>query len=79
LPGPVAEQLSEYLVTDDQDRKTIEGVYAADFGYPKKFIQDLKSGVPGARVIELPGANHYVFLSNEADVLREIRAFLEVR
>ena len=24
----------------------------------------------------LPGADHYVFLSNEADVLREMRAFL---
>jgi len=24
----------------------------------------------------LPGANHYVFLSNEADVLREMRDFL---
>jgi non-heme chloroperoxidase len=33
-------------------------------------------GVPAARVITLPGAHHYVFLSNEADVLREMRAFL---
>jgi len=33
-------------------------------------------GVPTARVITLPGAHHYVFLSNEADVLREMRAFL---
>jgi pimeloyl-ACP methyl ester carboxylesterase len=35
-----------------------------------------KNAVPTARVIELPGAHHYVFLSNEADVLREMRAFL---
>jgi non-heme chloroperoxidase len=35
-----------------------------------------ESGVPSARVVRLPHANHYVFLSNEADVLREIRAFL---
>ena len=33
-------------------------------------------GIPTARVVRLPHANHYVFLSNEADVLREIRAFL---
>jgi hypothetical protein len=26
--------------------------------------------------VKLPRANHYVFLSNEADVLREMRAFL---
>ncbi len=35
-----------------------------------------ESGVPSARVIILPHANHYVFLSNEADVLREMRTFL---
>jgi hypothetical protein len=32
--------------------------------------------VPSARVVRLPHANHYVFFSNEADVLREINAFL---
>ena len=31
--------------------------------------------MPTARVVRLPGAAHHVFLSNEADVLREIRAF----
>ena len=35
-----------------------------------------ESGVPSARVVRLPHANHYVFLSNETDVLREMRAFL---
>jgi len=35
------------------------------------------SGVPQAKVVLLPHANHYVFRSNEADVLREIRAFVK--
>jgi pimeloyl-ACP methyl ester carboxylesterase len=35
-----------------------------------------ENGVPTARVVKLPGAHHYVYLSNEADVLREMRAFL---
>jgi pimeloyl-ACP methyl ester carboxylesterase len=35
-----------------------------------------RNGVPAARVVVLPGAHHYVYLSNEPDVLREIRAFL---
>ena len=35
-----------------------------------------ESGVPSGRVVILPHANHYVFLSNEADVLREMRTFL---
>lgn len=33
-------------------------------------------GVPTARVVRIPHANHYVFLSNEADVLREMEAFI---
>ena len=34
-----------------------------------------EAAVPTARVIRLPGV-HYIFLSNEPDVLREMRAFL---
>lgn len=36
---------------------------------------DLRTGVPPARIVELPGANLYMFLTNEADVIREVRAF----
>jgi len=32
--------------------------------------------VPQAIVVKLPHANHYVFDSNEADVLREMDAFI---
>ena len=38
-----------------------------------KLVEEI---VPSARVVRLAGAHHYVFLSNEADVLREMRAFL---
>jgi non-heme chloroperoxidase len=32
---------------------------------------------PTAHVVQIPQANHYVFVSNEADVLREMHAFLK--
>ena len=35
-----------------------------------------QTGVPKARVIVIPHAHHYVFLSNEQEVLREMRVFL---
>jgi non-heme chloroperoxidase len=35
-----------------------------------------KKGVPGARVVILPNASHFIYQSNEVDVLREMRAFL---
>jgi hypothetical protein len=35
-----------------------------------------ENGVPTARVVRLRGAHHYVYLSNEADVLGEKQSFL---
>jgi non-heme chloroperoxidase len=36
----------------------------------------VRDAVPTAHVIELPNADHFVFLSNEAEVLREIDGFV---
>ena len=36
-----------------------------------------EAGLPSARVVRLAHANHYVFGSNEADVLREMKAFID--
>jgi hypothetical protein len=36
----------------------------------------VENGMPTVHVIMLPGGNHYVFQSNEPDVLRDMRAFL---
>jgi len=38
--------------------------------------QAFQTAVPQAKVVKLPHANHYVFDSNEADVLREMDAFI---
>jgi non-heme chloroperoxidase len=35
-----------------------------------------EAGLPTARVVRIPRANHYVFVSNEADVLREMETFI---
>jgi pimeloyl-ACP methyl ester carboxylesterase len=39
-------------------------------------IKAFRTGVPSARVIPLPDADHYIYQSNEADVLREINLFV---
>ncbi len=43
-----------------------------------KFAQAtaVEHGVPTARVVRIPNSTHYVFRSNEADVLREMNTFL---
>jgi pimeloyl-ACP methyl ester carboxylesterase len=76
LPKPLEDQIQRYQPQTVVERAAIEQVYAADVDYVKRSIGKLQSGVPGARVVELAGANHYLFLSDEPNVLREIRPFL---
>jgi non-heme chloroperoxidase len=58
---------------DDAARATADARDEATTGAQAKAFE---SGVPSARVVRLSHANHFVFLSNEADVLREMSAFL---
>ena len=58
---------------DDAARAAAEARDEATTGAQARAFE---SGVPSARVVRLPHASHYVFFSNEADVLREMNAFL---
>ncbi len=40
-------------------------------------IAALRRDDPSARIVRLPNANHYVFISNEAAVLRDVHAFID--
>jgi pimeloyl-ACP methyl ester carboxylesterase len=43
----------------------------------RKQIAAFETAIPGARVVKMANAHHYVFLSNEPDVLREMNRFLQ--
>ncbi len=60
--------------TDSTSRARADSMSLA-FRMPQ--INAFERGVPQARVVRLAHANHYVWLSNEADVLREMRAFID--
>jgi non-heme chloroperoxidase len=36
-----------------------------------------EKGAPSSRIVRLPGATHYIFISNEAEVLKELRDFID--
>jgi non-heme chloroperoxidase len=61
--------------TDPTTREAARVYYAGIDAATKRQAKALEEGVPAARVIRMRGA-HHIFLSNEADVLREMRAFL---
>jgi pimeloyl-ACP methyl ester carboxylesterase len=69
------QTLKDFPPANDLERAAVEQGYAAARAILSRWQRDLLAGVPTARIVELPGANLYMFLSHEADVLREVRAF----
>jgi len=65
-PGP-------YSYNAPAERAATEALQTAGI---EAIAKAFENGVPSARVVRVPHSTHYVFLSNEADVLREINAFL---
>ncbi len=62
--------------TDPMLREQARAYTAAMTALIERQTKSIEDGVPSARVVRLPDAHHYLFLSNEAEVLREMRAFL---
>lgn len=65
--------LGPAIGNDPSARAAFEARDEASTGAQAKAFEN---GIHSARVVRLPHANHYVFRSNEADVLREMNAFL---
>ena len=72
---PFEEVASNFLIRTEQERAALRQEYEATRALYARWQRDLLAGVPTARIVELPGASLYMFLSNEPEVLREIRAF----
>lgn len=73
--SPFEEVAAGYTIRNEQEQAALRQEYAATRALYTRWQRDLRNGVPAARIVELTGANLFMFLSNEADVLREIRAF----
>jgi pimeloyl-ACP methyl ester carboxylesterase len=79
IPAPALFVVSSQdpgVWTDANTDPTIAEQMAALNGFLERQAKAIQEGVPGARVVKLARANHYVYLSNEEDVLREMRTFL---
>ena len=62
--------------TDPKLKEAANAFSAKEAGIVERQIKAISDAVPTARIVKLPNAHHYVFFSNEADVLREMNAFL---
>jgi pimeloyl-ACP methyl ester carboxylesterase len=61
---------------DPAVRESAKKRAVAESALVEKQAKALERSVPGARLVRMPNAHHYVFLSNEAGVLREMRTFI---
>lgn len=72
---PFDEVAADYTIRNEQDRAALRQEYTATRALYARWQRDLRAAIPAARIVDLTGANLFMFLSNEADVLRELRAF----
>jgi pimeloyl-ACP methyl ester carboxylesterase len=65
-----------YEPKTDADRAAIDRFMARSAVVFGRWRDKLKRGAPNARLMYFPDAGHFVYMTNEADVLREIHAFV---
>jgi pimeloyl-ACP methyl ester carboxylesterase len=59
-----------------EERETLIAFGKATQAVFDRWKANLKRGVPDAKIVDMPGATHYLWMTREADVLREIHAFV---
>jgi pimeloyl-ACP methyl ester carboxylesterase len=66
----------KYQPKGAEESAAIERYEAATAAFIEIGKKRLQNAAAGVRIVDLPGADHYLFLSNEADVARELSAFV---
>ena len=66
---------TDYVVRTAREKTALRQLYDAEHAMIGRWQRDLRAGVPAARIVNVPGASVYMFLSHEAEVLREVRDF----
>jgi pimeloyl-ACP methyl ester carboxylesterase len=69
----------DYKPANDEERATIGAFMLATKAIADRWSAKLIKAVPDTKLIDLPGAGHYVFITREAEVIGGIREFLAAR
>jgi len=76
FPKTPEEQIRKNHIISESDCTIVAAVYGMYVGMTRHRIDRINHAAGGARVVEMWGADHCVFLSNPEDVLREMHVFL---
>jgi non-heme chloroperoxidase len=75
---PSARGRSQYYLFKPQNaeqRAELQRIYDADRVYLNRYESNMRTAKGGVRIVELHAADHYVYFTNERQVLGEIRRF----
>lgn len=61
---------------NDEERALVLAFGKATQAVFNRWSANLRRGVPGAKIVDMPGAGHYLWMTREPEVLREIHAFV---
>ena len=75
-PSTVIVDGRDYQPVNDDERAAVVAYARVEQKRVDQRTANLKRSVPSARVVELPGAGHYVFLTREAEVLSDVHRFV---
>ena len=77
MPFPLSEQLSKARPLSTEQAAALGAQYVMSQMWTAVNSHALTSALPAAKIVYLVGGNNYIFLTNEAEVVRETAAFVE--
>lgn len=77
MPIPLSDQLRKAQPSSTEQAAALGAQYVTSQMWTAVNAHALSRALPAARIVYLVGGNNYIFLTNEADVVRETTAFVE--
>lgn len=76
FPRPTYDPRLDGDVANDAERAAIEAAARATAVWVQKWMDNFTASVPDARLIDVTGAGHYLFLTRPSEVIGELKAFV---
>jgi len=72
-----AQLIARYNIADPKTRQALDQVFAMWQPFAKSQRDLFRKSAPHARIVDVEGASHYIFISNREQVTQEVRAFIQ--
>lgn len=77
VPLAPAAKWKDRVAIDEEELRESDRIDEIFLQFVRRWQGNLLRAVPEARIVDLPGAHHYVFQNEESDVVRELRKFIQ--